>query len=554
MNTKIRQLSSLDKVFPQNRRMNYEISNARVLKGERFSYQLEIQSDVGRSVSVAVQSELGENITVYREGFAYCDLPTFAAASKAAADADYLTSEPCLIPDILTPLSRQNNKICISRDKCLLWIRVDIPRNVKCGTYPVVVILTADGVTLKEAHLELEVLPYELPENAVKYTQWFYSDCIANVHGVKVYSEEHWKLIEEYIKTAADCGINMILTPVHNPPLDTAVGAARTDVQLAEITKTEEGYAFDFTRLERWLKICGIFGIRYIEIPHLFSQWGAKFAPNIYVCEDGVRTHLFGWHTKSDSKEYTDFLKEYLPALTGKLRELGWLDRTYFHISDEPSMENIEAYERNAKSVHSILDGAKVIDALSDIDFYKKGLVDTPVPANDHIEPFLSEDIKERWVYYCCCQGNGVSNRFLAMSSFRNRIIGIQMYKFGVTGFLQWGYNYYYARLSEYEINPYITTSGDYAFPSGDAFSVYPSADGALPSIRAFVFYEALQDMALCKLLENRTSRDFVVRLIDEIAGQDVRFASIPSDDAYLFVLRERILDELQKMENTINT
>lgn len=548
MDIRISQLSSLDKVFSQNRRMSREITRARVLKGERFSYQLEVQADVSCTLGVAVCSDLNENITVYREGMANCDMPTCAEnpAFKPLTDGDYLTFEPCLIPDILVPLSRQNNQVRISQDKCLLWVRVDIPRSVSCGTYPITIALTEDGTPVKETQLELEILPDELPENTVKYTQWFYSDCIANVHHVEVHSEEHWRLIEEYIKTAVDCGINMILTPVHNPPLDTAVGTERTDVQLVEITRTELGYVFDFTRLERWLEICGRLGVQYIEVPHLFTQWGAKFAPNIYVCENGERRHMFGWHTESDSKEYVDFLKEYLPALEEKLRELGWLERAYFHISDEPNIKHIETYERNSKLIHSILSGAKIIDALSNIDFYKKGLVDIPVPASDHIEAFLNEDIQERWVYYCCGQGNGVSNRFLAMSSFRNRIMGIQMYKFGIEGFLQWGYNFYNAQRSVYEINPYITTSADGAFPSGDPFSVYPSADGVYPSIRAFVFYEALQDFALCKLLESRTSHDHVVRIIDEAAGCEVRFASIPYDDAYLFTLRERILEELQ--------
>ena len=132
------------------------------------------------------------------------------------------------------------------------------------------------------------------------------------------------------------------------------------------------------------------------------------------------------------------------------------------------------------------------------------------------------------------------------MSSFRNRIMGIQMYKFNIKGFLQWGYNFYYAAKSEYKINPYVTTSADGAFPSGDAFSVYPGRKGALPSVRAFVFYEALQDFALCKLLEDKTNRDYVIKLIDDLAEKDVRFADIPEDESYLFRLRERIISELQ--------
>lgn len=90
--------------------------------------------------------------------------------------------------------------------------------------------------------------------------------------------------------------------------------------------------------------------------------------------------------------------------------------------------------------------------------------------------------------------------------------------------------------------------TADCAFPSGDAFSVYPGKNGALPSLRSFVFYEALQDIALCKLLEEKTSRENVIKIIDETAAKDVRFADMPEDEQYLFKLRERIICELQSV------
>ena len=47
MDIRIRQLSSLDKVFAENTRPVTEIAKAEVLRGERFSYQLEICSESG---------------------------------------------------------------------------------------------------------------------------------------------------------------------------------------------------------------------------------------------------------------------------------------------------------------------------------------------------------------------------------------------------------------------------------------------------------------------------------------------------------------------------
>ena len=77
-----------------------------------------------------------------------------------------------------------------------------------------------------------------------------------------------------------------------------------------------------------------------------------------------------------------------------------------------------------------------------------------PVVAINHIQDFLERDIENRWGYYCCSQWEKVSNNFLGMPSYRNRIIGLQMYKYGFDGFLHWGYNFYNSNVSKYPINP----------------------------------------------------------------------------------------------------
>lgn len=539
MEIKINQISSLDKVFSENTVPVTEVCRQKVLKNERFSYQLKITCDTSIFCTIDTNSPLAENITIYRESNACCDLPSYAERMPNLSDGNYLTHKPCLIPDILTPL--KNNRIHLSEAPVLLWIRVDIPNDAIPGEYDISVTFHTEECR-QTAVMKLEVLDETLPKTDLKCTQWFYSDCIASYYNTEIYSDKHWELIDSFIKTAADNGINMILSPVHNPPLDTAVGSERPNVQLVKISKSNNTYSFDFSAFEKWVSVCKKHGIEYYEIPHLFSQWGLAFAPNIYV--DGI--HEFGSHTSSQSPEYKEFLRQYLPALIGELKKLGIYENTYFHVSDEPNISHIETYKNCKNMLTEIAGDIKFIDALSDIEFYKKNLIKTPIPASDGIEPFLKENIGERWVYYCCGQGNAVSNRFIAMSSFRNRIMGIQMYKFGIHGFLQWGYNFYYSQISEYKINPYETTSADLCFPSGDAFSVYPGENGALPSVRLFVFYEALQDMSLCRLLEKKTSHDYVVKIIDELAGKDVRFADMPSDEQYLFKLRERIISELQ--------
>lgn len=78
------------------------------------------------------------------------------------------------------------------------------------------------------------------------------------------------------MQTAVDNGINMNLTPIFTPPLDTEIGSERPTVQLVGISKDESGYTFDFEKLKKWINMALECGIEYFEMAHLFSQWGAK--------------------------------------------------------------------------------------------------------------------------------------------------------------------------------------------------------------------------------------------------------------------------------------
>ena len=186
------------------------------------------------------------------------------------------------------------------------------------------------------------------------------------------------------------------------------------------------------------------------------------------------------------------------------------------------------------------------MDALSNLDFYESGLVSVPVTSTRHLGPFLEKQIDHQWAYYCCGERTEVGNRFLAMPSYRNRILGLQLYKYNIEGFLQWGYNYYNTGVSEYEINPYLTTSGDKCYPSGDPFSVYPYKDGAIPSLRAVVFKEALQEIGLCKLLEGYIGREAVVKFIDKEAGMNLTFKEYPRNSSFLPSINDKMKQMIQ--------
>lgn len=530
----LEQVSSLDKVFLKPQSPLTPVTEATVLKGDRYSYQIAYAgTDTNgwpSDASFEISSDISEYINVYKVENLPSALPVYSSADSEG----YITKEPGLFPDLLEPV-RDNYIKVVDGFKRALWLTVDVPEDAESGEHNITVTVKCDG-NEKSVTLRLEILDCVLPKYPFKYTQWFHADCIADYYGLEVFSEEFWSMTEKFIKTAAYTGINMLLTPIFTPPLDTAVGGERTTVQLIDVKKNGEKYEFGFEKLARWIDICQRCGIEYFEMAHLFTQWGAEHAPKIVADVNGEKVKIFGWETDLADGEYKRFLEQLIPQLSKVLKDLGVDKNTYFHISDEPNDKQLASYKTAKEIVGDLLGDFPVLDALSHFDFYEKGLTQVPVPAIDCIEPFLKNRPDEMWTYYCCGQMNKVTNRFFSMPSARNRIAGVQFYKYEIDGFLQWGYNFYNSQLSRRRINPFMVTDADMAFPSGDSYSVYPGEDGPLLSLRAEVFADGLRDMRALKFLESLTDRQTVLNLIG-----DVTLTEYPLDAQYLVNLRESV-------------
>lgn len=519
--------SPMEKVFPaDSMEAHPTYMRASALRGEETAFQAIV---CGRGdYHVEVRTDAPAEISVYRVGMVPCSMPAY----RDRRDADYITTAPGFFPDVLYPL--EGGALHVERRETL-WVSLRVRGDAAGGAYPVE--LSANG---KSAVFTLTVVPASLPEQRLTFTQWFHTDCIASLHKVEIYSEAHWALLEKYMRAAAQHGVNMILTPVLTPALDTAIGAERPATQLVAATRTENGYTFDFALLKRWIDLAHACGIERFEISHFFSQWGAKCAPNIYVTENGERKLAFGWHTAADSPEYAAFLRALIPALLAFFEQEGvGADKLMFHISDEPSDEHMENYRRVKGIVEPLLSGYTIRDALSSYDFYASGLATHPIVATNHIEPFLENSVPDLWAYVCCGQCVDVGNRFLAMPSGRSRILGVQLWKYRVTGFLQWGFNFWYSQCSKRVIDPFRVTDAGGAFPGGDAFSVYPGENGPLLSLRLKVFAMALYDLRALELLERRIGYEKTLALLGE--GRAMTFRDYPRSADYLPALRERV-------------
>ena len=547
-------ISSLDKVFLDTKLNTLEpLRSANVYRGSVFSFQIALTESFcdaphRRFVGLSVEG-IDKNAVELRTVEL---IPSYMPAYPTRYDTEYVRTTPGLYPDLLQPLQMEGRVPCVMGQTRTVWVDLDVSA-LTDGKHDIV-INVIDGENILPLTLKLNVIPASLPEVDFPVTQWFHYDCLATHYNVPVFSERHWEIVENFIKTFVKCGNNTLLTPVFTPALDTYVGGERPTVQLVGVARDAEGkYTFDFSLLTRFMDMANRLGVKYFEIAHFFTQWGAAHAPKVMASTPNGYERIFGWDTDATGEDYTTFIRQFITELLDFLKARGDDKRCFFHISDEPNGDHLEQYMKSKNSVVDLLDGYVIMDALSKIDFYREGIIKNPIPCNNHIEPFLEayaeEGREDLWTYYCCSQNKSVSNRFFGTPGARTRYIGIQFYRYKISGFLQWGYNFYFNQGSHDPINPYVDSTGNYFVPSGDTYSVYPAADGtALESIRILHFREGLDDMRALYLAESLVGREKVLEIIEpivkEMTGENIIFARCIDRSSDMMKLREAI-DEI---------
>lgn len=547
MQIQVKTISPLEKVFCRPELEAEELKKLSGLRGETVSFQIAVHADLRAEAICRIHSNTALGIKIRETGLVPCTVPAMRE------DPFTLTTLPGLFPDPLLPAG--NRWIYLSPHNWhSFWISVEIPEDAAERNAELLIeveirnFYRPEESNLQKILLPLEIIPETLPEQTLKNINWFYADCIMTYYKVDCWSREHWKLLEQYFKNMAEHGNNTLLTPLWTVPLDTAIGGERPTVQLLEITLENGEYHFDFTRLGKWIALAENCGIKYFEMSHAFTQWGAKCTPKIVVKVNGSEEKRFGWHVAADSPEYAKFLRSLMAELIPFLKEQGIEKKCYFHVSDEPSYKDIDSYRKAMELLKSAIGDFPILDALSKIEFLEQGITQYPVPGTSEIEAFMKASPKERWVYYAGFWENGLPNRQFGMPSIRNRIMGTLLYLYNLDGFLHWGYNFWYTALcKDLDINPYLVTDAGRKFCGGGSFMVYPGEEGPVDSLHFEVFRDGLQDLRAMRRLEEKIGRDAVVALIHEGLSEKITMTQYPHEAEWLLNLRNRINARLAK-------
>lgn len=541
-------VSSLEKCFLTSDINKFtEVKEEKIFKNQKYSFQLLCHFEDGWQIAVkpVVEGTLADYITVREVVNIPAELPTYPHCNPLPE-----IHEPGLYPDLLRPLKYRGSLRLMPTQSRALWFDID-PKGEVTGDHTVKIKLMRVGITSKgleptdevmaEHELKIDIKDVALPEQSLMFTQWFYADCLADYYNVEVFSDRHFEICESFMRTAVENGRNMLMLPLLTYALDTHWGGERTTVQLIDVYKDGDGYTFGYDNLDKWLDMCNRLGVKYYEVSPFFSQWGADSTPKVVATVNGEKKTIFGWGTNPISPEYNTFIRAFITGFLNHMKARGEDRKCWFHISDEPVTEQLEQYKAVRNSIYDLLEDYDMLDAISHYEFCEMGLIKSPVPKTQGIEPFLKNNVPNLWCYYCGGQCDGVSNCHFAMPLARVRSLGMQMFKYDIKGFLHWGYNYYNNQWSYEHLDPFASSDGESFAASGDTYMVYPAPDGtAWESTRLRALYEGMEDMRAMQLAEMLCGKEAVVKAIEDICGE-VKFNKCVQDSDTMLKIRRTV-------------
>lgn len=529
---------SLRRFFPASPAKQCDTLALDAARGERVSFQVVCRTDA-RAETVTATATADGTVDVRIRRVGYVPMPHFNTdvPQDELDGAEFL---PGFVPDPLLP---ETTVQAGPFETHAFWISLHIPSETTPGTYAIAVTLTA-GEEATTCTATLRVHPIELPTRRdFPVTHWFYADALLDWYGLSgITDEAFWTILEAYFANLTAHGQDMVYVPVFTPPLD----GVKRPTQLLNVRREGDRYHFDWSLVRRWIQTAQAQGVSRFEWTHLFTQWGVKHALRIYEGHGENGSSLWPPETGATSPTYRNFLGQFLPELERFLHEERVMERSVFHLSDEPHGDECRANYRAARELlRELAPWMPVMDALSDIEFAREGLIETPIPIIDEFMNFVQEGFPA-WAYFCCAPRGRYLNRFLDTPLAKIRMSGWVFYRTGARGFLHWGYNYWYKCGTQQLIDPFMVTDA-LAWPGwsyGDPFVVYPGTDGPIDSLRWEVFAESLQDYALLQAAGITPDDPLLAEITD--------YADFPRDPNWVASRRAHIFSTYFTKKNTM--
>ncbi|MFH1566844.1 MAG: hypothetical protein ABIL09_02520, partial [Gemmatimonadota bacterium] len=200
-------------------------------------------------------------------------------------------------------------------------LHLPVPADARAGRRQYVVQVAAGGDRL-ELGLDVTVHGAVIPPvggGSLPYTNWFTLDYMATRHGLKPWSDAHWRMVRKYAELMAHGRQNTFWIPLGY------VFAARRGVPV-----------LDRPRLRRLVSTFTRAGLHYVEGGHVAGRTGGEWSATTFDTTV-VRA-------RATSPEGNAVLAHLGRQLTEEIDRHGWRDRWIQHVTDEPTDSNAVDY------------------------------------------------------------------------------------------------------------------------------------------------------------------------------------------------------------------
>ena len=312
--------------------------------------------------------------------------------------SDLIRSAPAWFPDYLS-----DERECSLKKGALkaIYLTIKIPQDAESGEYRTEVVIKAGDVSIS-LPLILTVYPLTLlDERHIMVTEWFSTSQFRKHHDLDpADSEGFFKLLRLYAENMAEHRQNVF----------------RVSIDLIDGTMAADGkLRFDFSRFDQLAQVFWDTGRMDLLETGFIATFGEGrwYSADVVLRDFQVEDESTGVSKKLSGEE---FLAQFLPAFVEHLREKGWLDKTVFHICDEPSNHNIMSWRNVSDFVHRHAPELRRLDAIESPHCLDR--LEIWVPKLDHLSTWwdMYEEAQrqgyEMWYYTVgIYQGGSLPNK-----------------------------------------------------------------------------------------------------------------------------------------------
>ena len=472
--------------------------NSIVWRGERIQKQILVTGAQSRNNISAIASDFKSRAGIIPASVVAFRYPQFVIGDIEARDCEGYSErdETVHLSDALFPKQPKDR---VRSYPTMIWISIDIPVDTKPGEYSGSITVSSTSGEKVTLQVAFQVTPWKMPSTSERQFHldlWQFPVSVldryndANGKQIKIWSEEHYALLEPTYRYLAALGQRTITTYI------------------------KEG-AFAAPSMIRWIALEG--GKRWEYDYSVFdahverlAEWGIDDQVSAFSPVGWNKDELPFWDEATEtrkvfkygigSKEYNALWNHFLTDFKKHLVEKGWFEKTVLYMDEVPKeeMEAVISLIRFNDSNWKIglayghAPGDNVIASLYDVSGYYENETDVRTYA-DQLTTFYTSCSLPR------------PNNFVAADANPADMAAIPWYAMfrGHDGYLRWAFDNWRSH------NPLDLQEG--SFTAGDFSFVYRSSNDkdmtVIPSVRSELLRDGIEDYEKVQVLSNTMLR-----------------------------------------------